>query len=203
MSTREVNGVDKLDDVGDDDQRPQHDGDRNRRARRCCRRRWAITSKLVTNCTTTPPKAMLATTMGDHIKTDDKLYDDATDAHCTRTPYAQHDHTQHKHTAQANSAGPHSALAHTGAPRKPSLPVRTTLTAARPAREHITQAHIARATQRAHTHERTAQAVPSRRAQAHTAHTRRTRARGWGKAFVRPPESHVRSSGSTRESQGA
>ena len=30
QSTREVNGVDKLDDVGDDDQRPQHDGDRNR-----------------------------------------------------------------------------------------------------------------------------------------------------------------------------
>ena len=39
MSTREVNGVDVRDDVSDDDQRAQHDADRNRRARRCWRRR--------------------------------------------------------------------------------------------------------------------------------------------------------------------
>ena len=34
-------------------------------------------------------KAMLATTNSDHSKTDDKLHDDATEAHCTSTPHAQ------------------------------------------------------------------------------------------------------------------
>ena len=43
-------------------------------------------------------KAMLATTNSDHSQTDDKLHDDATEAHCTSKPHAQHEHAEHEHT---------------------------------------------------------------------------------------------------------